>query len=144
MVPYLVTAGGLEVNRIDLVAHHGQTMEPMAAWEAMEGFLRPHFPPEEEIILVGHNISFDRAFLDRFLKIVEQDSGDRFSHRSIDTHAIGAMLKDAGKSPSTVTLNSTALFEHFCINIPSRERHTALGDALGTHQLYWRMVECAR
>ena len=141
--PYVVTAGGLEVNRIDLVSHHKRAMEPMAAWEAMRTFLVPHFPPEEKIILVGHNISFDRAFLDAFLKSVEQDPGSRISHRSIDTHAIAAMLKDAGRIPSSVALNSSGLFDHFQINVPSADRHTALGDALGTYKLYWCMVDCA-
>jgi DNA polymerase-3 subunit epsilon len=142
--PYVVSAGGLEVNRIDLVSHHKGAMEPMTAWEAMQDFLRPHFPTEEKIILVGHNISFDRAFLDAFLKSVGQDPGSRFSHRSIDTHAIAAMLKDAGRIPSSVALNSSGLFDHFQVSIPPAERHTALGDALGTYQLYWRMVDCAR
>ena len=142
--PYVVTAGGLEVNRIDLVTHHKRAMEPMAAWEAMQVFLEPHIPAQEKIILVGHNISFDRAFLDAFLKSVGQDPGTRFSHRSIDTHAIAAMLKDAGRIPSSVALNSSGLFDHFQVNIPPADRHTALGDALGTYQLYWRMVDCAR
>jgi DNA polymerase III epsilon subunit-like protein len=141
---YVVNAKALEVNRIDLVVHNKHALEPMKAWEAMQGFLASYFEPNERIILVGHNIAFDRAFLATFLKSIGQSFESRFSHRSIDTHSIAAALQDAGKIPVSVSLNSTGLFEHFKIEVPPEKRHTALGDALATFELYWRMVELAR
>jgi len=141
---YSVTAGGMKVNKIDLVTHHEQAMEPQQAWEAMEAFLVPYFPPKERIVLVGHNISFDRAFLGGFLKSLGQALETRFSHRSIDTHAVAAALQDAGRIPRAVALTSSSLFDHFQITIPPEKRHTSMGDALGTFELYWRMVALAR
>lgn len=141
---YSVTAGGMKVNRIDLVAHHEQAMEPLQAWEAMQSFLAPHYAPGDRIILVGHNISFDRAFLGVFLNSLGQSMEPRFSHRSIDTHSVASALQDAGRIPNTVPLSSSGLFDHFQIAIPPEKRHTALGDAFGTFELYWRMVELAR
>ncbi len=142
--PYVVTAGGLEVNRIDLVTHHTWALAPMEAWVEMNTFLSAHFAPDEPIILVGHNIGFDWAFLDVFLRGLGQGGSRRFSHRSIDTHAIASALRDAGKIPATVPLHSSGLFDHFQINIPHEQRHTALGDAVGTFHLYWSMVELAK
>ena len=68
----------------------------------------------------------------------------RFGHRSVDTHAVAAALRDAGRLPSGLQLSSTALFAHFGIEVPEEKRHTALGDALATHALYWKLVEAAR
>ncbi|HWQ09406.1 MAG TPA: hypothetical protein VN436_09875, partial [Holophaga sp.] len=58
----------------------------------------------------------------------------------IDTHSLAAALRDAGRLPLE-NLGSSALFEHFGIVVPEEKRHTALGDALGTFELYWKLVE---
>ena len=141
--PYVVSAGGLKVNRIDLVSHDEKALMPSLAWEAMLAFLEPHYPAGERIILAGHNIGFDRAFLDGFLKALGQNPEKHFNHRSVDTHSIAAALQDAGKIPASVSLSSSGLFDHFQIAIPSWKRHTALGDALATFSLYWKLVELA-
>jgi DNA polymerase III subunit epsilon len=142
--PYLVSAGGMKVNRIDLVAHHEAALDPGPALEALDAFLSRHFDPESPVILVGHNISFDIAFLRIFLESQGRSLEPRFSHRSVDTHAVAAALRDAGRIPAEVKLSSTALFAHFGIEVPAEKRHTALGDALATHALYWKLVELAR
>jgi DNA polymerase-3 subunit epsilon len=142
--PYIVNAKALEVNHVDLVTHHKHSLEPKEAWDKIQAFLAPHFRTDERIVLVGHNIAFDRAFLEAFLKSIGQSFQSRFSHRSIDTHSIAAALQDAGRIPATVSLSSNGLFEHFKIEVPPEKRHTALGDALATFELYWRMVELAR
>ena len=141
--PYVVSAGGMKVNRIDLVAHHEMALGPAKAIEAMDIFLVRHFW-DEPVVLVGHNISFDIAFLRAFLESQGRSLEPRFSHRSVDTHAVAAALRDAGRIPAQVKLSSTALFEHFGIVVPEEKRHTALGDALATHALYWKLVELAR
>lgn len=141
---YMVNAKALEVNRIDLVAHHRRALEPMKAWEAMQNFLAPYFEPNDRIVLVGHNIAFDQSFLRAFLESIGQSFQTRFSHRSIDTHSIAAALQDAGRIPAAVSLSSNGLFEHFKIAVPPEKRHTALGDALATFELYWRLVDLAR
>ena len=67
----------------------------------------------------------------------------RFGHRLVDTHSLAAGLRDAGRLP-VADLSSTALFAHFGIEVPEEKRHTALGDALATFDLYWKLVELAR
>ncbi len=139
--PYVVSAGGLKVNRINLVEHTAAALDPPVALTVLEVFLDQHFPHLcQPIILAGHNIAFDQAFLGAFLAGQGRGPGPRFSHRTVDTHAIAAALRDAGRLPLD-NLSSTALFAHFGIQVPEEKRHTALGDALATFELYWKLVE---
>jgi DNA polymerase III epsilon subunit-like protein len=138
--PYVVSAGGMAVNRIDLVRHDQAALEPAAALDALEAFAQRHFPGGAPITLVGHNVTFDRNFLAVFFARHNRPLEPRISHRIIDTHSIAAVLRDAGKL-IVPGLGSTALFQHFGIVVPEEKRHTALGDALATFELYWKLVE---
>jgi DNA polymerase III epsilon subunit-like protein len=138
--PYVVSAGGMAVNRIDLVQHDRSALTPAAALDAFEAFTHRNFPdPRLCIVLVGHNVGFDRSFLARFFALNGRPFEPRISHRIVDTHSIAAALKDAGKL-AVDNLSSTALFSHFGIQVPEEKRHTALGDALATFELYWHLV----
>ena len=138
--PYVVSAGGMKVNRIDLVQHSAAALEPAMALTVLNVFLDQHFPHRcQPIILAGHNVGFDQAFLKVFLEGQGLDLETRFSHRIVDTHSIATALRDAGKLPLE-NLSSTALFAHFGINIPEAKRHTALGDSLATFELYWKLT----
>ena len=137
--PYVVSGGGMAVNRIDLVRHHQAALEPEAALDALEAFCQRHFPGGGPITLVGHNVIFDRNFLAVFFARHGRPLEPRISHRIIDTHSIAAALRDAGRL-SIHSLSSSALFQQFGVVIPEEKRHTALGDALGTFELYWKLV----
>lgn len=139
--PYVVSGGGMAVNRIDLPAHDRMALEPLTALNVLDVFLNQFFPCKgEPIVLAGHNVGFDRAFLEIFLRAQGRPIEPRFSHRIVDTHSLAAGLRDAGRL-DVEDLSSTALFQHFGIQIPEEKRHTALGDALGTFELYWKLVE---
>jgi DNA polymerase-3 subunit epsilon len=142
--PYVVSGGGMKVNRIDLAKHHETALGPAEALAALDAFLERHFGPSAPITLVGHNIAFDRAFLGAWLDSVGRPLEPRFHHRTIDTHAVAAALQDAGRLPGELRLSSDGLFAHFGIQVPEADRHTALGDALATFALYWKLVEAAR
>jgi DNA polymerase-3 subunit epsilon len=138
--PYVVSSGGLAVNRIDLVRHSAAALEPRMALSVLDVFLDQHFPHMcKPVILAGHNVAFDRAFLGAFLASQGRALEPRVSHRTVDTHAIAAALRDGGRLPLE-NLSSTALFAHFGIEVPDERRHTALGDALATFELYWKLV----
>ena len=103
-----------------------------------------HFPcAHEPITLVGHNVAFDRAFLQAWMTANGRSFEPRFSHRVIDTHSLAAALRDAGRLPLE-RLGSDALFAHFGIQVPPEARHTALGDALATFELHWKLQELMR
>jgi DNA polymerase III epsilon subunit-like protein len=138
---YVVSGGGLKVNRIDLVKHDAVALEPTEAVAVLDVFLQQYFPcVKEPITLVGHNVAFDRDFLGVFLAEQNRSLEPRFSHRLVDTHSIAAALRDAGRL-GVENLSSSALFAYYGIEIPEEKRHTALGDALGTFRLYWKLVE---
>ncbi len=141
--PYRVSAGGMKVNRIDLVKHHAAALAPAEALKAFDAFCAAHFG-SAPITLLGHNIAFDQAFLGAFFRSQGRELEPRFNHRTIDTHALAAGLQDAGKLPKGLRLSSGALFDFFGIAPESDKRHTALGDALATHHLYWKLVERAK
>jgi len=142
--PYVVSGGGMKVNRIDLARHDAQALAPAQALAVLDIFLDQHFPHRcQPVILAGHNVGFDLAFLKAFLEGQGHALEPRFSHRVVDTHSLAAGLRDAGRLP-LANLSSTALFDHFGIQVPEDRRHTALGDALATFELYWKLVERMR
>jgi DNA polymerase-3 subunit epsilon len=131
----------MAVNRIDLVKHSAAALDPPMALTVLDVFLDQHFPHRcQPILLAGHNVTFDQAFLGAFLAGQGRSLEPRFSHRLVDTHSIAAALRDAGRLPLD-NLSSSALFAHFGIVVPPEQRHTALGDALATFELYWKLVE---
>ncbi len=137
--PYVVSAGGLRVNRINLVTHHEAALEHGQVIEKVMKFCKHHFG-SEPLTLVGHNISFDFEFMKCFLVLNGVDMESRFHHRTVDTHSIAKALREKGKLPQ-IRLSSDELFRHFDIIVPDDQRHTALGDALATHILYLRLLE---
>ncbi len=141
---YVVDGASMAVNRIDLAKHHAEAMDGGTLMAVLDVFLDQFFPCKKEpIFLVGHNVAFDRDFLKAFWTRMGRDFEARFSHRLIDTHSLAAGLRDAGRLP-VESLSSTALFAHFGIHVSEEKRHTALGDALATFELYWKLVELAR
>jgi len=142
--PYVVTEGAMAVNRINLETHTARALDPATAMVVLDIFLAQHFPQTcRPITLVGHNVGFDRDYLAVFLDSQGRLLEPRFGHRVIDTHSIAAGLRDAGRL-DVPNLGSSALFEHFGIHVPDEKRHTALGDALATFELYWKLVERMR
>ncbi len=97
--PYVVSAGGLKVNRIDLARHHEAALDPPMALNVLDVFLDQHFPHQcKPIILAGHNVAFDQAFLGAFLERQGRTLEPRFSHRTVDTHALAG--GPAGRGPA--------------------------------------------
>lgn len=138
--PYVVQGEAMRVNRIDLASHHHRAMDESTAMAVLDVFLDQYFPCKHTPIhLAGHNVAQDRAFLARFWSRCGRGFEPRFSHRSIDTHAMAWALRDAGRL-DLEDLGSSSLFRHFSIQIPEEKRHTALGDALGTFELYWKLI----
>ncbi len=82
-------------------------------------------------VLVAHNAPFDMAFLRRR----EAEIGARFDQPILDTVLCSAILY--GQSAEH-TLD--ALCDRLSIVIPEAERHTALGDAIGTAEAMARMI----
>ena len=82
-------------------------------------------------VLVAHNAPFDMAFLQRR----EAEIGLRFDQPILDTVLFSAIL--FGQS-AVHTLD--ALCDRLAVTIPEENRHTAIGDTLGTAAAFAKMI----
>ena len=89
------------------------------------------------ITVAGHNVEFDIKFLNQL-----GDISSLISRRTVDTHSIAFALQAAGVIPTSQKLDLTSLCEYF--NIQVSGRHTALGDAVATAELFTKLTDLMR
>ncbi len=82
-----------------------------------------------DTVLVAHNAAFDM----RFLQLQEKATGIAFGQPVLDTLLLSAVVH-----PFQVSHRLEAIAERF--NITLRGRHTALGDALVTAEIWLRLI----
>ena len=132
------TSEALEINKINLDDHRKNAITPDEAIQRIIQFIQRNFDTSERITLAGHNIGFDISFVRQLFKSQNYLFGDYFSHRSIDTSSILYYLYLSGKLASRIA-GSTAAFDHFGIEV--KGRHTALGDAIATAELFTELIK---
>jgi DNA polymerase-3 subunit epsilon len=85
----------------------------------------------EDTVLVGHNVAFDM----RFLELKERGTGIRFTQPVLDTLLLSAVLHgNLGTNEHQLEAIAHRL------GVPVTERHSALGDALTTGEVFLRML----
>lgn len=110
-----------------------QAVSPASAILALENYLKENF--KNKVTLIGHNIGFDISFLKKLASEAELEEIPHISHRAIDTHTLLYALHLQNKLPSEA-LTSDGAFSYFEIEVPTKDRHTALGDAIATKELF--------
>ncbi len=115
------------------------------AVEEFECFVRTHFSrlDKGEVLLAGHNVAFDVAFLKRLYRLAGVNYPAFYSHRLLDTAALGLFFILSGDLPSGVA-KSDELFGYFQIAFGRNRRHSALGDARATAELINAFLKMAR
>jgi DNA polymerase III subunit epsilon len=83
----------------------------------------------EETVLVGHNVAFDM----RFLQMKEEATGVQFRQPVLDTLLLSAVIH-----PNQESHQLEAIAERLGVNVIGR--HTALGDAIVTGEVFLKMI----
>jgi DNA polymerase-3 subunit epsilon len=83
----------------------------------------------EETVLVGHNVAFDM----RFLQMKEEATGVQFRQPVLDTLLLSAVIH-----PNQESHQLEAIAARLGVNVTGR--HTALGDAIVTGEVFLKMI----
>lgn len=108
---------------------HGITRDMLAGQPTIDRVLPEFHKFCEETVLVAHNAAFDM----RFLQMKEQATGVAFRQPVLDTLLLSALLH-----PNQESHRLEGIAERLGVNIVGR--HTALGDAMVTGEVFLKMV----
>lgn len=112
-------------------AIHGITDKMVADAPDMRSALTAFHHFAEDAVLVAHNAPFDMGML----RATEPETGQHFDNRVLDTVLLSAMIWGGGV-PHTLD----ALAERLDIAISPDLRHSAMGDAAATAEIFLRLI----
>jgi DNA polymerase-3 subunit epsilon len=108
---------------------HGISNEMLRGQPTIEEALPQFHEYCADAVLVGHNAAFDM----RFLQLKEDQTGVRFTQPVLDTLLLSEVLH-----PNQESHALEAIAERLGVKVLAR--HTALGDALVTGEVFLRMI----
>jgi DNA polymerase III alpha subunit (gram-positive type) len=137
---YAVTAGALNVNKIDLIKHDKEAIPYSQATIQLFKFLSEYSTGDKynKLIPIAHNIPFDYSFV--FDKLLEKHLWEEnVGYRAIDTMGIALFLQLQGKLP---TYNLQLATVAKALNVqPIGDLHRAKTDALVCAEVLKKMLK---
>lgn len=109
---------------------HGIAPEMLEGQPDIKTVLPQFYNFTEETVLVGHNVAFDMAML----KVKEEATGVKFTAPVLDTLLLSAVV-----NPEQDSHNIEAITKRLGINVIGR--HTAVGDAITTAEMFMKMID---
>lgn len=134
---YSVTKTAARLNHFNEYIQRELALDPDCVVEKLIAIKEQYFREYPSIPLAGHNVSFDIQFIKMMFSSCGRSFEKLFSHRSVDTYSIIKYLSDCKLLPAEINSSAKA-FKYF--NISVNGRHTALGDARATMQMYYKMI----
>ena len=129
--PYVVEAGGLKVNGINLIAHDEIAIPYSKAGQQLREFIKRHSQNgAEKLIPIGHNVKFDIDGVNR--KLLGLHNWEQFvSYRVFDTQVYARGLQMKGVLPMDMSISLGNLITYFNVKLPGLQ-HEAKYDTLAT------------
>jgi DNA polymerase-3 subunit epsilon len=108
---------------------HGINRETVSGQPTISEVLPAFHAFASETVLVAHNAAFDM----RFLELKQHSTGIHFDQPVLDTLLLSAVVHPNQESHSLEAIAQR-------LAVPVIERHTALGDALVTAEVFLRLI----
>ncbi|MBU2576717.1 MAG: 3'-5' exonuclease [Nanoarchaeota archaeon] len=131
---YNTTKEAMTVNKIDLVQHELHAVPQKKACHQINRFIEKNVL--HEIPLVGHNIAFDRGFLNSLFD--QGETFHKFNHESEDTMWMWRNLQRKNLVPWNLRSNLQTIADFFKIDYT--KSHDALADCEITAQVYHKLL----
>lgn len=139
---YVKPHEGADINP-EALAKNGITTEQMKTFpeasvvaQSFLEFLKPQSP---KIILAGHNVGFDEAFLQKFYQRQRLDKtfNSMVHYHKLDTLPLAMALKEAGLiQPTYLSLSGLTK----ALGVVNENEHDALGDVKAAKASYEKML----
>ena len=135
---YRTNEEAMKVNNLNLELLKKEGKKEKEIIKELIAFIKKNFGKEKPM-LCGHNVGFDKSFIKALFERNFFDYEATFGHRTLDTMSIMTFLFLQGKTETRLGKLDDAIL-YFNLEIPEKERHTALGDVFLTIKILEKML----
>jgi len=137
---YVVNAQALAINNINIVSHDKSAVCVSDARQALLSYLQDALKLSNchRFIMAGHNVVFDRIFIDKHL-LIDGELEKYITYPFFDTAVIARLLTTLGLHDKGFSL--AILMSKFCPEYPTGTLHDSYFDTMATIKLAKKFVE---